>query len=211
MARTRATRPRPAPRRDRAGSGRRRGGPQPAPQTAARGQRSQAVADAIVAWLIRRVDRTYRQGNWAGRGVLAAIADVPAEMAHWRPHPAQHTIAEMVLHMGYWKDAVTARLRGRPWRFDEQQNWPTLFPTAEAWEEAKAELAAAHRRLRTALRGVRAERLLERPSDDGGRRPTLADLVVDIATHDSYHAAQIFVLKRLYLDRRRTGPDRPQT
>ncbi len=65
------------------------------------------------AWLIEHVDRTYQEGNWAGTGVRPALEGVSAELAGWRPHPEQHTIAEIALHMAYWKDAVGARLAER--------------------------------------------------------------------------------------------------
>ncbi len=51
------------------------------------------------------------------------------------------------------------------------------------------------------LRALSSTRLmaLVSPTPGGPTRELRAiDLVVDIATHDHYHAAQIFVLKRLH-------------
>ncbi len=97
--------------------------------------------------------------------------------------------------MAYWKDAVTARLQRQPWRYDRELNWRPVPPTARGWEHARAELRAAHERLMRSLRTFPQSRLLKpiRPP----HRNRFIDLAVDIATHDSYHAAQIFVLKRL--------------
>jgi uncharacterized damage-inducible protein DinB len=135
---------------------------------------------------------TYARGNWAGKGALPSFEGVTAEVAH-RRHPEQHTIAEIVLHMGYWKDAVTARLTGQPWTFDDRLNWRAAGAGEAGWSDAKAELAAAQRRLVAALRRVTPAQLLDRVR--GSVR--LIDLITDIATHDTYHAAQIFVLRRL--------------
>lgn len=157
------------------------------------------AAQSIADWLRARVDRTYRSGNWAGPGVLRAIRGVSPAAAHWRPHPDQHTIAEITVHMGYWKDAVEARLTGRPWTYDKAANWRPVAPTARGWAGARAELAAAHRRLMRALRATRAADLLAPAAavDPRRLRWRMLDFVVDVATHDSYHAAQIFVLRRL--------------
>ncbi len=160
---------------------------------------------SLPAWARRRVDGTYRSGNWAGPGVLPAIRGIPPAVAHWRPHPDQHTIAEMVRHMGYWKLAVEARLTGRPWTYDRVENWRPVPRTPRGWAGARAELAAAHRRLMRALRRVRSADLVApvQPVDPRRRRWSVLDFVIDVATHDSYHAAQIFVLRRLAAKRTR--------
>jgi hypothetical protein len=58
------------------------------------------------------------------------------------------------------------------------------------------ELARAHAACVTVIRDLAPERLQERA---GGPAPwTILDVVTDLAAHDSYHAAQVFVLRRLY-------------
>lgn len=155
--------------------------------------------DDVLQWILDHCDQTYRRGNWAGRGVLPAIEGVDGPGAHWRPHPEQHTIAELALHMAYWKDAAGARLAGRPWTYDERQDWRTAPATDSGWTHAQQELEAAHKRLMADLGGLKENRLLAPlPTLQGQTRTVRAiDLAVDIATHDHYHAAQIFVLKRL--------------
>lgn len=144
-------------------------------------------------WTLWHVRRTYGRGNWAGKGVLPALKEVTADQAHWRPRPDQHNIAEVALHMAYWKDAVTARLTDRPWKYDDAQNWRTVDPTEDGWSAARVALDAAQRRLVKAIRALPPARLMAR-----GRGPwRLLDYLVDIATHDSYHVGQIFVLRRL--------------
>lgn len=129
--------------------------------------------------------------------MLPAIKRVTAEQAHWRPQPDQHSIAEIVLHMGYWKDRVTAGLTGRKWKYSDADNWRTVEQTEAGWSAAQAELDAAQRRLVQAIRVLAPSRLMERVV---GPLKWL-DFIVDIATHDSYHAAQIFVVRRLFSGR----------
>lgn len=173
-------------------AGRTEAGRRPGRSRARRGGPAVAADAAIRDWLVARCHGTYRRGNWAGKGALPSIEGVSVEVAHCR-HPDEHTIAEIVLHMAYWKDAVTARLTGQSWKFDDRLNWRPAAPGEQGWVEARSELAAAHKRLMAALRGLTSARLLERV-----RGPLrLIDLVADIATHDTYHAAQIFILRRL--------------
>ncbi len=162
----------------------------------------------ILHWIAERCDRTYTRGNWAGSGVLPSIEGVSVEAVHWRPHPEQHTIAEIVLHMAYWKDAAGARIAGRSWTYDEYQDWRPVPATEQGWGQAKAELQAAHERLMADLRALRDDRLLAPVTRVEWEKPTLRviDLAVDIATHDHYHAAQIFVLKRLSATRTGAAP-----
>jgi len=155
-------------------------------------RRGGGQAGDILRWLIRRCDRTYRRGNWAGSGPGRALDGVSAEAAHVR-HPGEHTIAESALHMAYWKDAVTAHLTGQRWVFDPELNWRSPAPTAEGWRQARDDLATAHRRMMRALRRLTPRRLDEHVA----RGVSVLDLLVDIATHDTYHAAQLFVLRRL--------------
>jgi len=154
----------------------------------------------ISDWIVEHCDQTYRKGNWAGKGVLPAIDGVTAEEAAWRPTPEQHTIGELVLHMAYWKDAVTARLAAQPWTYSEAMDWRPVPATAQGWEEARAELQRAHERLLAALRAVPAARLAEVVGKawwlEGGQGRVI-DWAVGAAHHDMYHAAQIFALRRL--------------
>ena len=174
----------------------------------------------IVDWIVEHVDLTYKKGNWAGPGVLPSLEDLTPQDASWRPNPEQKTAAEMIRHMAYWKDAVTARLTGKAWEYSEEENWRVVPATAQGLEDARAELAASHDRLLEALRALTPARLHERVgrgwwrepvdplspyaagyTDDvasGQARATAIDFALGAAHHDMYHAAQIFVLRRGY-------------
>lgn len=156
----------------------------------------------IVAWIVEHCDRTYSKGNWAGPGVLRSIDGVTVEEASWRPNHEQHTIAEMVLHMAYWKDAATARFTKQSWEFNEEMDcWRPVPPTAQGWEEARAELQFAHERILQALRSLSVERLFDEVAKAwwmDNNKARIIDWAVGVAHHDMYHAAQIFVLRRLY-------------
>lgn len=158
----------------------------------------------VTEWIVRHVDQTYRQGNWAGRGVLPALDGVTTDESAWRPTPEQKTIGEIIRHMAYWKDSVSARTSGEPWEYSDEANWRPVAPTARGLDDARAELQHSHERLLRVLRSLSAGRLNEVVGkawwmDDGQAR--VIDWAVGAAHHDMYHAAQIFVLRRLFQQR----------
>jgi uncharacterized damage-inducible protein DinB len=158
----------------------------------------------IVTWIRDRFELTDRLGNWAAHGVAPALEGVTAELAYWRPAPEQHTIAEMIAHLAYHRELVALRLRGEPKPHREDEDWQAGPPTEAGFAAARARLDRAHREVGAALADLKSEELLE-PVMGSWLSPKVVtrriDLAVDIATHDLYHAGQIFVLKRLYARR----------
>ena len=51
--------------------------------------------------LARILEEGYGPGAWHGADLKAALADVPSELAFWRPFPERHNIAEIALHHAY--------------------------------------------------------------------------------------------------------------
>ncbi len=148
--------------------------------------------------------------------MLPALEGLTVEETSWRPNPEQKTAGEMIRHMAYWKDAVTARITGQPWKYEEEQNWRSVPATTGGLEDARTELAASHDRLLAALRTLTPQRIFEHlgrawwreepdPNDARAVAITAPALMIDYALgaaqHDMYHAAQVFVLRRLYKHR----------
>jgi uncharacterized damage-inducible protein DinB len=147
-----------------------------------------------LAWLADRLERTYREGNWAGKGLAQALEGVTALEAHWRPVTGQRTIAELVAHVAYWCRWTAHHLQ--PERYPHPgQDWPAVPPTVQAWEEVRRDVEEAHRDCAQAVRAADPA-LLDRPAPENSG--TWREALVDLATHTSYHAAQIFVLRRWY-------------
>ena len=66
---------------------------------------------------------------------------------------------------------------------------------AAAWAEDKRLVRASHESLAEAITGFDAARL-DRPADEK-RGTTYADLITGVLLHDTYHAGQIQLMKRL--------------
>jgi len=63
------------------------------------------------------------------------------------------------------------------------------------WDEDRKLLRECHERLVEAVSGFDASRLDDFAGE--GRKTTYADLITGIVLHDTYHAGQIQMLKRL--------------
>lgn len=98
----------------------------------------------------------------------------------------------IVLHLAYWKDAIARGLGGAelaPFPY-EASNWPALpeEATAEGWRELLEVLAVTHRELVAAIASYTDEALEARDPEWNVR---YGKVISWIATHDTYHTAQI--------------------
>ena len=151
-----------------------------------------------IALLLSALDQAFDRKSWHGPNLRGSVRGLSADEAAWRPCPARHCIAEIVLHAAYWKYTVRRRLlqlqRGS---FAlKGSNWFLLpDPLDEAsWREYVVLLENEHALLRAAVALLKPDQLRRAPK--GGKVSNLA-LVQGIAAHDVYHAGQIQLLKRL--------------
>ncbi|MFC1575074.1 DinB family protein [Gemmatimonadota bacterium] len=155
----------------------------------------------------RRIDEALRHIHpppgakpWhGGPTVLGALRGVSPEVASWRPYPDRHSIWDLALHVAYWNYAVERRLTDAPrGGFPRQpSNWPnpTRGEPDQAWAEDKRLLKRQHDSLLEALASFETSRLDEVAEGKGST--TYADLITGVLLHDTYHAGQIQMLKRL--------------
>jgi uncharacterized damage-inducible protein DinB len=140
-----------------------------------------------------------------GPSVLGALRGVTPDVAAWRPYADRHSIWALALHVAYWNYAVWRRLKQE--RKGSFPRAPSNFPmvptphTQVAWDEDRRFVRAWHEQLVTALVEFDPTRLDDRTEEDS--RTTYADLVTGIVLHDTYHAGQIQMLKRLAASRAR--------
>jgi len=145
--------------------------------------------------LARILDEGYGPGAWHGADFKAALADVPSDLAFWRPSPARHNIAEIALHHAYYVRDVRGRLSGQnpgpfvlagedwfPVSSASDIGWPAILETVEREQQALVAVVSAS-----------AGTL-----DVAGR----LDLVLGITCHAVYHAGQVQLLKKLAEERR---------
>lgn len=155
-------------------------------------------ADDALACLLSLLDEAYDKKAWHGPNLRGCIRRVTPEQSTWRPAPARHNIAEIVVHCAYWKYAVRRRLTGeKRGSFPlKGSNWFALpAPFGEPqWQEVIMMLDEEHRALRAAAANVARARLDARFPNSVN---TPRKLIQGAAFHDVYHAGQIQTLKAM--------------
>jgi hypothetical protein len=142
----------------------------------------------------RVLSEGYGPGAWHGADFKAALGDVTAALAFWRPAPGRHNIAEIALHHAYCIRSVRSQISGAaPEPFvREGDDWFDLpDEKALAWAAVQAAVESEQGRLAALVAQVEA----------GGASP-LSDaerfnLELGITCHAIYHAGQVQLIKRL--------------
>ncbi|MDA2925058.1 DinB family protein [Acidobacteria bacterium AH-259-L09] len=152
--------------------------------------------DPRIELLLKALDEGYSRKAWHGPNLRGSIRGLSERQASWRPASKRHNIREVVVHAAYWKYAVRRRLLGgKRGAFPLRgSNWFTRPSGEDAFGDAVVLLEQEHRKLREAVSGFPPERLSR---SFPNARATPADIILGIAFHDVYHAAQIQLLKRL--------------
>lgn len=134
-----------------------------------------------------------------GATVLGALRGVTAVAAGWKPYPDRHSIWSLALHVAYWNYAVERRLteaaRGGFPR--SPSNWPDSPEEGSQaeWDQDRRLVRQFHKSLIVVVAAFDPSRMDETAGT--GSKTTYADLITGIVLHDTYHAGQIQMLKRL--------------
>jgi hypothetical protein len=137
----------------------------------------------------------YGPGAWHGADMRAALSDVTADIAFWRPQPERHNIAEIALHHAYCQHSVRGRLvsnaiepfviAGEDW-FEHtgggELDWPAIQHLVQDQQN----------RLASVVSDIETGRATSPLSDD-----ERFGLVLGITCHAVYHAGQVQLIKRL--------------
>jgi uncharacterized damage-inducible protein DinB len=141
-----------------------------------------------------QIRRAWNGDAWHGPPLRPLLSGVPAAVANARPVPAAHTIAEIVLHLAFWKDVVRQRLGGARLLPADEDSWPAVRDAGEAaWQEAVALLDRRQQELAEAVARLTDEQL---GNPVAGKDYTNYVLIHGAVQHDSYHAGQIALLKK---------------
>ncbi len=149
-------------------------------------------------WIADELGKAADGEAWHGPAIQEALEGIPATVAASRPIAGAHTIWEIVAHMTAWANEVDKRLQGQLNKLHGDTDWPPIV-TAEngCWEDAKNQLAQAHRRLRATIREFPPARLgepVQKEAYDG--RFSFYEMLHGLAQHDAYHTGQIAMLRK---------------
>ncbi|HSJ65025.1 MAG TPA: DinB family protein [Gemmatimonadaceae bacterium] len=152
--------------------------------------------------LVATLEEAYRGPAWHGPALLVTLRGCTTDEACWRAAPGRNTIWELALHAAYGKHLLRVRLTGERRRFPRalaRSWWPVApKPGTAQWQEDLALLESVHRALVEGVAEASAARLARRRA---GRRHTIAEEILGLALHDTYHGGQIALLRKLYESR----------
>ncbi len=148
--------------------------------------------------LLRLLDEGYDKTGWMDVCLRSTLRQVSAKEAAWRPRPGRHSIAEIVLHVAYYKYTTARRITGgKRGSFPlAGTNW---FPAPKKlsdtrWKQYLTILADAHQAFRKAVATAPWSKLNSKNKDSG---VPMSD-ITGIAMHDAYHTGQIKTIRALY-------------
>jgi hypothetical protein len=150
------------------------------------------VDPAITA---RVVEEGFGPGAWHGPDLRAAIGDLSAEDALWRPGPGRHNIAEIAVHHAACVRSVIGQLTGidEPAFPIDGSDWYEISnERTMKWSTIVDLVESQHARLGEVVSEI-ASGVRTSPPSDAER----FDLILGITCHAVYHAGQIQLVKAL--------------
>jgi len=147
-----------------------------------------------IARIVDQMRRGWDGDAWHGTPLWTMLRDVTANEANMRPIQGAHTIAEIVQHLAYWKEATVQRIAGDLVSPGHEEQWPPHRDASEAaWKEALVSLETWHQVLMKVVESSNDEEL-DQPI--AGRDYDVYVQLHGTLQHDLYHTGQIALLKR---------------
>lgn len=147
--------------------------------------------------VLENLDRAFGKVSWHGPNLRGGLRGVTPEMAARRPAPDRKNIWEQVVHAAYWKYVARRRLTGeKRGSFPlKGSNWfeRPFEVSAAAWKADLLLLEQMHSELRDWVAGFQGD--LRKTI--AGSKVTYLQLLLGVAAHDTYHAGQIQLIRRM--------------
>ena len=148
--------------------------------------------DVAVKWLAELTEIEYRGKSWNGRSLIDTLRGYTLGQVSSKDTYEKFTVWGVVLHNVYWKWKLLRVLTpGDTTPYDyELKNFPVLPEPADAaaWDKTLSDSDAVHDAYMAALNQVSVTGMEEMIPDWDC---TVGAAIGWMATHDSYHVAQI--------------------
>jgi hypothetical protein len=139
----------------------------------------------------KKLEEIYTGEPWFGESLLTKLGNITSERAFHQPLPGEHSIAELLSHMEFWRKSILYHLRDDKsinFTTDHPENWPTLEAIkTKGWEQLCASFKETHSALIHELNTL----------------PVLTEDQIaylnGIIEHDIYHLGQIGIVKKMVL------------
>jgi uncharacterized damage-inducible protein DinB len=170
-------------------------------------QDGSVILRETIGWTL---GESYAGPAWHGPTVREVLRGLTAAQAIRRPAPGRNTVWELVLHLAYGRHLMLRRMNptssGGRFPYPLRRAWWPRAPavrTERAWRADLALLDEYHARLLKAVADA-SDAALRRKR--GRNRRTIAQELIGLALHDTYHAGQIRLIARMGRTGRRATP-----
>ncbi len=138
--------------------------------------------------LAQRLDEIYSGEPWFGESILTKVKDLPEATAFQQPKMGEHSIAELITHMEFWRKSLLLKIKNESvvLGMDHPDNWPSIETLKKrGWTDILKTFDQTHTTLVGALKEKQSF-----PEE-------LWIAAVGTFEHDVYHLGQIGTLKKL--------------
>ena len=149
--------------------------------------------------IVHHLTYTFEKEAWQWP-LSFAVAGLTAEQAAWKPGPERHSIWQIVRHLIRWKEGVLVALEGapRPYREISDRDWEEASGDQATWEGDVERLRRVSLEFKARVEAMdEGELSRELPWYAGNPARPIDRRLLDMATHDVYHAGQVQYIRAL--------------
>ena len=143
------------------------------------------------------------RGKGAHADPLACVEDISAEVAAREVEGFPHSVGQLVFHMNYWMEYEVRRIRGERASYPEHssESFPAAASPVDAreWDRLRAQFAELLGEFAALANSSSQELQREIESVHAGDKNvagTLEAVIMQMVAHNSYHLAQIAMLRQ---------------
>lgn len=146
----------------------------------------------LVERMLLELNSTFDGDAWHGTPLRRMLDDVDEIKARSKPSDAVHSIAELLAHITAWIEIVQRRLGDERVEVTPELDFPDVAKVS--WRDAIGRLERAHSLLVDTVARMKDSDFDEKVP---GKSYTVDFMLHGLVHHNTYHAAQIALLKKL--------------
>ncbi len=151
-----------------------------------------------VSEITNQFETTYEGKPWYGSSITKILSDVTEKVALWKPTENAHSIAQLVWHMTYWRQALIKKLEADleyKASMESEDNWSSPEKIRSVgWNTILEQFHESQQKLVDLLK-KQDDSLLEKTYY---KEVTYREIITGILQHDIYHLGQIAYVKSIY-------------
>ena len=141
--------------------------------------------------IVRELKANYAGRTWHGTALRPMLDGVDEQKAYEHLIPNARSIAELLAHIVAWNEIVQRRVAGETFEVSAEMDFPPV--RGVAWKDLVNRLEAAHERLIATVSKLEDGYL---QSTVVGKKHSVYVELHGLMHHNTYHAAQIAMLKK---------------